>query len=57
MKIFYLSAGWQGSIAVVADTEVEARALMEGHANYDPSCSLEEHEIKQGLVLANYGDI
>lgn len=57
MKIYVLDRGVYGMIAVVAESEEHARALMRGCENYVEGAALEEHAITSGLCLCNLGDM
>lgn len=57
MKLFYQDNGWCGSIVVIAENEKKARELMSTCQNYEPDKIVEEHKIKKGLCLKNYGDM
>ncbi len=56
MKLYIQDCGWRGSIVVVANSQEEARALMEGCYNYEPNGEIEEEEIRVGFIFANLGD-
>ncbi len=56
MKIFTQDNSWAGAIVVIASNETEARELMKGCYNYDPSVPIKEHEIKKGFRFVNLGD-
>lgn len=46
-----------GSIVVIAKNEEEARALMQKEWNYESKKPVAEHEIKEGFLFSNYGDL
>jgi len=56
LKIYVQNLSWRGSIVVVSTSEASARELMKDSYNYDPDVSVEEHEIKDGLVHVDLGD-
>lgn len=55
--IFVQDNSCYGNIVVVAKTEEQARKLMENELNYDAERLLTKHDIEDGLVIANYGDL
>lgn len=57
LKIYSQDHRWAGCIVVVAESEEEARDLMQDYHNYDAATPIEEHEIKKGFVFWNYGDM
>ena len=57
MKIYIQDCSWAGSIVVIAKDEAQARELMKNEGNYSKNKPVEEHEIKEGFVFANYGDL
>lgn len=56
MKLYIQDHGWAGVLVAVADSEQEARAMFEGHYNYNSEQALEEKEITKGIVVENLGD-
>lgn len=57
LKIFVQDNGWRGSILVISSSEENARKQMAGEANYFAEDPVIEHEIKEGFIFANYGDM
>lgn len=57
MKIYIQDNNWSGAIMVIAANEADARKLMEGCANYSKRKPVEEHEVKEGFIFYNVGDM
>lgn len=57
LKIYIQDAGYEGSIIVIAKSEEDARKLMQNEYNYDKNDEVQEHEIKEGFLFSNYGDL
>lgn len=47
----------QYKIVVIAADEAEARMRMAVEHNYSATTPVEKHEIKDGFLFANYGDM
>lgn len=57
LKVFVVDFGWAGNIVVIEKDEASARELMKTQYNYSADTEMEIYEIKQGLVISNYGDL
>lgn len=57
MYIFTMDCGIYGCIVVIAADEAEARMRMAVEHNYSATTPVEKHEIKDGFLFANYGDM
>lgn len=57
LKVFVVDFGWAGNIVVIEKDEASARELMKTQYNYSPDTEMEIYEIKQGLIISNYGDL
>lgn len=60
LKLFIQDNGWEGALIVIAESESEARKIMEKQNSlmfrYDPESSVNEYEIINGLNLSTSGD-
>ena len=57
LKIFEQDNSWCGNIVVVAENEEQARELMKNCPNYNVKDPVISHEIVNGLVICNTGDM
>lgn len=57
LYIFIQDHGVYGMIVTIAKSEEEARLLMEGEPNYNPNKQLQQYDIRDGFIYANYGDM
>ncbi|BCG50191.1 hypothetical protein [Ralstonia phage RP13] len=59
LKIYVMDCSWAGNIVVVATDRNKAIELMKDEQNFssDKIDSIQEHEITEGLVISNYGDL
>ena len=57
LKLYIQDNNWCGSIVVIAKSEKDARNLMQSQYNYDKNEPVTEHEIKEGFLFSNYGDL
>lgn len=59
MKIFIADCGWQGCVMTIAKDLESAKKQIEdsGNDNYEDGDEITEHDIVEGFVFANYGDM
>ncbi len=57
LKLYIMDCFQYGSIVVISDSLEHARELMLNQINYDPKRGISEHEIKEGFLFVNCGDL
>jgi len=57
LKLYSQDHGSNGLLIAIAYSEEEAREMWKGEYTYRQDTKVEEHKLKHGLTVTNYGDV